>query len=329
MKTINTTNVNINNSLSHLEALLKQREEMQKKISALDAEIKETRKTIEVKRAVLALQEEYAAKAAALKKEYDDKIKALVGDDNTPGPDPQPESPKPQAKASVKETVAPKAAPVAKKVEEKKPATAPAVKAEAKPAEAPKTVAPAPKKEEKVASATATPSEKKEAAKAHNKSQFLHEISIDDFQKVINNISKEEAGEAILHATLDGTKEQFATLSNAILYGYQCGVKKFWFTYSEPEYLDAVSEEMAAVLEAGQKYGFTIKVTQRRATSAAKADAPQSVKTQRESSAKADRAAAAAPKASEKKQKAMAVNPDGFRAWTLANAAVVDGSDEI
>ena len=146
---------------------------------------------------------------------------------------------------------------------------------------------------------------------------------------MINNISKEEAGEAILHATLDGTKEQFAALSNAILYGYQCGVKKFWFTYSEPEYLDAVSEEMAAVLEAGQKYGFTIKVTQRRVTSAAKADAPQSVKTQGESSAKADRTAAAAPKASEKKQKAMAVNPDGFRAWTLANAAVVDGSDEI
>lgn len=310
MKNINLSNINVNNSIAHLNALTKQREELVKKLAAIDEEIKETRKTIEVKQAVLKLQKEYADKAAALKKEYDDKIKALVGNDNTPDPTPAPESPKPQAKAPVKET-------------------APAVKVEAKSAEAPKATASAPKKEEKVAKATATPSEKKEAVKAHNKSQFLHEITIDDFQKVINNISKEEAGEAILHATLDGTKEQFAALSNAILYGYQCGVKKFWFTYSEPEYLDAVSEEMAAVLEAGQKYGFTIKVTQRRVTSAAKADAPQSVKTQGESSAKADRTAAAAPKASEKKQKAMAVNPDGFRAWTLANAAVVDGSDEI
>lgn len=318
-------NINLNNTKSHLEALLKQREEMAKKLATLDTEIKKTKKLLVTKEQVLKLQKEYADKATALKKEYDAKMQALIGEGITSDSDPQPESPKPAPKAMVKETVASKAAPVAKKVEEKKPATAPAAKAEAKPAEVPKAAAPVEKKE----AVNATPSEKKEAVKAHNKSRFLHEITIDDFQKVINNISKEEAGEAILHATLDGTKEQFATLSNAILYGYQCGVKKFWFTYSELEYLDAVSEEMAAVLEAGQKYGFTIKVTQRRATSAAKADAPQSVKTQGESSAKADRTAAAAPKASEKKQKAMAVNTDGFRAWTLSNAAVVDGSDEI
>ena len=317
INTINVQNVNVNNTIAHLNALTKQREEIVKKLAAIDTEIKETRKTIEVKQAVLKLQKEYADKAAALKKEYDNKIKALVGDDNTSDPTPAPESPKPAPKAMVKETVAPKAAPVAKKVEEKKPATAPAAKAEAKPAEVPKAAAPVEKKATptpKKVTVNATPSEKKEAAKAHNKSQFLHEITVDNFQRVINGIKKEEAVEAILHATLDGTKEQFATLSNAILYGYQCGVKKFWFTYSEPEYLDAVSEEMAAVLEAGQKYGFTIKVTQRRVTSAAKADAPQSVKTQGASSAKADRTAAAAPEASEKKQKAMAVNPDGFRA---------------
>lgn len=330
MKNINLSNINVNNSIAHLNALTKQREELVKKLAAIDEEIKEARKAIEVKQAVLKLQKEYADKAAALKKEYDNKIKALVGNDNTPDPTPAPESPKPQAKASVKETVAPKAAPVAKKVEEKKPATAPAVKAEAKTAEAPKTVAPAPKKEEKVAKTTATPSEKKEEVKAHNKSQFLHEIAVDNFQKVINGIAKEEAAEAILHATLDGTKEQFAVLGNAVIYGFQNGIRKFWFTYSAPELLDAVSEEMAVVLEAAQKYGFIVKVTPRHCTaSAAKADAPQSVKTQRGSSAKADRTAAAAPKASEKKQKVMAVNPDGFRAWTLANAAVVDGSDEI
>lgn len=325
-------NINLNNTKSHLEALLKQREEMAKKLATLDTEIKKTKKLLATKEQVLKLQKEYADKATALKKEYDAKMQALIGEGITSDSDPQPESPKPAPKAMVKETVAPKAAPVAKKVEEKKPATAPAAKAEAKPAEVPKAAAPVEKKATptpKKVTVNATPSEKKEVAKAHNKSQFLHEITVDNFQRVINGIKKEEAVEAILHATLDGTKEQFATLSNAILYGYQCGVKKFWFTYSEPEYLDAVSEEMAAVLEAGQKYGFTIKVTQRRVTSAAKADAPQSVKTQGTSSAKADRTAAAAPEASEKKQKAMAVNPDGFRAWTLANAAVVDGSDEI
>lgn len=331
MKTINTTNVNINNSLSHLEALLKQREEMQKKISALDAEIKETRKTIEIKRAVLALQKEYADKAAALKEEYEDKIKALVGDDNTSDPTPAPESPKPAPKASVKETVAPKTAPVEKKAEEKKPAQAPAAKAEAKPAEAPKTVAPAPKKEEKVAKTTATPSEKKEEVKAHNKSQFLHEIAVDNFQKVINGIAKEEAAEAILHAQIDGTKEQFAALGNAVIYGYQNGIRKFWFTYSVPEVLDAVSEEMAAILEAGEHYGFTVKVTQRNVI-APKGEA-QNIAAPAASSAKvAAPKATAAPKASQapaKKQKVMAVNPDAFRAWTLMNAVPVDGDDAI
>lgn len=330
MKNINLSNINVNNSIAHLNALTKQREELVKKLAAIDEEIKEARKTIEVKQAVLKLQKEYVDKAAALKKEYDDKIKALVGNDNTPDPTPAPESPKPQTKAPVKET-----AFAVKKAEEKKPAQAPAVKVEAKSAEAPKAAliekkvaVSAPKKEEKVAKTTATPSEKKEEVKAHNKSQFLHEITVDNFQRVINGIKKEEAVEAILHAQINGTKEQFAALANAVIYGYQNGVKKFWFTYSEPEFLDAVSEEMAAVLEAAQRFGFIVKVTQHRVAPATKAEKPQSVKTQRQNSAKADRTAVAAPKASAKK-KVMAVNPDGFRAWTLANAAVVDGSDEI
>ena len=287
MKTINTINVqnvNVNNSVAHLNALTKQREELVKKLAAIDAEIKETRKTIEVKQAVLKLQKEYADKAAALKKEYDNKIKALVGDD-TPDPDPQPESPKPEVKSPAKETVSAPTAP-AKKAESAP--KAPAAKAESKDA--------AKKAEPKAAPAQA-------GAKAHNKSQFLHEINVDSFQKTINSIPKEEAGEAILHAALDGSKEQFAALANAVLYGYQNGVKKFWFTYSEPEFLDAVSEEMAAVLEAGQRFGFIVKVTQRCTAPAAKAEAPQNVKAQGESSAKADRTSATAPKAFGKKQK--------------------------
>lgn len=316
MKTINTNNVNINNSIAHLEALLKNREELVKKLAALDEEIKETRKIIEVKQAVLKLQKEYADKAAALKKEYDAKIKALVGDDNTPDPTPAPESPKSAPKAPAKETTAPKAAPVAKKTEEKKPAQAPAAKAEAKPTEAPKAAL----------AAAAAPSEKKEEVKAHNKSQFLHEINVENFQKVINKIPKEEAADAILCVQINGTKEQFATLGNAVIYGYQNGIRKFWFTYSAPELLDAVSEEMDEVLKAAALYGFTVKVTQRAV--APKEQAAQNVAAPAASSAKADRTQAAAPKASQK-QEAPADNPDAFRAWTLRNATPVDGDDEI
>lgn len=289
MKTINTNNVNVNNSIAHLEALLKNREELVKKLASLDTEIKETRKTIEVKQAVLKLQKEYADKAAALKKEYDNKIKALVGDDNTPDPTPAPESPKPAQKVPAKETIAPKAAaPVEKKA------------------------APAPKKEE---------------VKTHNKSQFLHEINVNHFQKVINEIPKEEAAEAILHAQINGTKEQFTTLGNAVIYGYQNGIRKFWFTYSAPELLDAVSEEMGEVLKAAALYGFTVKVTQRDAAS--KAQTTQNVAAPAASSVKvAAPKAAAAPKASQK-QEAPADNSDAFRAWTLCNATPVDGDDEI
>ena len=314
ISTINVQNVNVNNSVAHLNALTKQREELVKKLAAIDAEIKETRKTIEVKQAVLKLQKEYADKAAVLKKEYEAKIKALVGDDNALDPTPAPESPKSAPKVPAKETAAPKAAPVAKKAEEKKST------------EAPKTAAPAPKKEEKVAKTTATPSEKKEAVKAHNKSQFLHEITVDNFQKVINGIPKEEAAEAILHAKINGTKEQFATFGNAVIYGYQNGIRKFWFTYSAPELLNTVSEEMGEILEAGERYGFTVKVTQRAATP--KTQATQNVTAPAASSAKADHAQAIAPKASQK-QETPADNPDAFRPWTLSNAIVVDGSDEI
>ena len=301
MKNINLNN--INNSVAHLEALLKNREELAKKLAAIDEEIKETRKTIEVKQAVVKLQKEYADKAAALKKEYDNKIKALVGD-NTPDPEPQPESPEPAPKAPAKETAAPKAtAPVEKKA------------------------APAPKKEEKVASATAAPSEKKEEVKAHNKSQFLHEVSVDNFQGVINKIPKEEAAEAILCAQINGTKEQIATLGNAVIYGYQNGIRKFWLTYSEPELLDAVSEEMGEILEVAERYSFTVKVTQR--TAVQQAQATQNVAAPAASSVKVVAPkAAAAPKASQE-QEAPADNPDTFRAWTLCNATPVDGDDEI
>lgn len=327
-------NINLNNTKSHLEALLKQREEMAKKLATLDTEIKKTKKLLATKEQVLKLQKEYADKATALKKEYDAKMQALIGEGITSDSDPQPESPKPAPKAMVKETVAPKAAPVAKKVEEKKPATAPAAKAEAKPAEVPKAAAPVEKKATptpKKVTVNATPSEKKEAAKAHNKSQFLHEIAVDNFQKVINGIAKEEAAEAILHAQIDGTKEQFAALGNAVIYGYQNGIRKFWFTYSVPEVLDAVSEEMAAILEAGEHYGFTVKVTQRNVI-APKGEA-QNIAAPAASSAKvAAPKVTAAPKASQapaKKQKVMAVNPDAFRAWTLMNAVPVDGDDAI
>lgn len=306
MKNINLNNINVNNTKSHLEALLKQREELAKKLAALDAEIKETKKLLATKEQVLKLQAEYAAKVAALKKEYDAKMQALIGEDITP--DPQPESPKPAPKAQVKETAAPKAAPVAKKAEEKKPAQTPAAKAEAKPIEAPK--------------AAPAPSEKKETVKTHNKSQFLREIAVDNFQKVINEIPKEEAADVILHAQINGTKEQLATLGNAVIYGYQNGIRKFWFTYSTPELLNAVSEEMGEVLKAAALYGFTVKVTQR--VVAPKAQAAQNVAALAASSAKADRTQAAAPK-----QEAPADNPDAFRAWTLCNATPVDGDDEI
>lgn len=313
MKNINLNNVNVNNTKSHLNALLKQREEVAKKLAALDAEIKETKKLLATKEQVLKLQAEYAAKADALKKEYDAKMQALIGEDITP--DPQPESPKPAPKAQPKETAAPKAAPVAKKAEEKKST------------EAPKTAAPAPKKEEKVAKTTATPSEKKEEVKAHNKSQFLHEVSVDNFQEVINKIPKEEAAEAILCAQINGTKEQIATLGNAVIYGYQNGIRKFWLTYSEPELLDAVSEEMGEILEVAERYSFTVKVTQR--TAAPQAQATQNIAAPAASSAKVVAPkAAAAPKASQK-QEAPADNPDAFRAWTLCNATPVDGDDEI
>lgn len=307
MKNINLNNINVNNTKSHLEALLKQREEVAKKLASLDAEIKETKKLLATKEQVLKLQAEYAAKAAALKKEYDAKMQALIGEGITP--DPQPESPKPAPKAQPKETTAPKAAPVAKKAEEKKPAQTPAAKAEAKPAEAP------------TAAAVPAPSEKKEEVKAHNKSQFLHEINVDNFQKVINKIPKEEAAEGILHAQINGTKEQFATLGNAVIYGYQNGVRKFWFTYSAPELLNAVSEEMGEILKAAALYGFTVKVTQRAATT--KAQAAKNVDAPAASSVKADRTQAAP------KQEVPADNPDAFRAWTLRNATPVDGDDEI
>ena len=287
MKNINLNNVNVNNTKSHLNALLKQREEVAKKLAALDAEIKETKKLLATKEQVLKLQAEYAAKADALKKEYDAKMQALIGEDITP--DPQPESPKPAPKAPAKETAAPKAtAPVEKK---------------------------------------AAPSEKKEEVKAHNKSQFLHEVSVDNFQEVINKIPKEEAAEAILCAQINGTKEQIATLGNAVIYGYQNGIRKFWLTYSEPELLDAVSEEMGEILEVAERYSFTVKVTQRDAAS--KAQATQNVAAPAASSAKVVAPkAAAAPKASQK-QEAPADNPDAFRAWTLCNATPVDGDDEI
>lgn len=287
MKNINLNNVNVNNTKSHLNALLKQREEVAKKLAALDAEIKETKKLLATKEQVLKLQAEYAAKADALKKEYDAKMQALIGEDITP--DPQPESPKPAPKAPAKETAAPKAtAPVEKK---------------------------------------AAPSEKKEEVKAHNKSQFLHEVSVDNFQEVINKIPKEEAAEAILCAQINGTKEQIATLGNAVIYGYQNGIRKFWLTYSEPELLDAVSEEMGEILEVAERYSFTVKVTQR--TAAPQAQATQNVAAPAASSAKVVAPkAAAAPKASQK-QEAPADNPDAFRAWTLCNATPVDGDDEI
>lgn len=318
MKNINLNNINVNNTKSHLEALLKQREEMAKKIAALDAEIKETKKLLATKEQVLKLQAEYAAKAAALKKEYDAKMQALIGEDITP--DPQPESPKPAPKAQPKETAAPKtAAPVEKKAEEKKPVVTPAAKAEAKPAEAPK-AAPAPKK---IVSSKPASSEKKAEARS------VVKITADNYQRAINGIDKAKAASTVVTAEFDGNKEQFMMLVKATVYAFQNGIGKIELTYHDDAAVAGLSEEIALLLKYAQQYGISVSIR-------------ESHRVQTKKTASAPKAAPA-PKVEEApKAKAQGTNStktdntateeetsDAFRAWTLSQACVVDGDDEI
>lgn len=320
MKNINLNNINVNNSVAHLEALLKNREELAKKLAAIDEEIKEIRKTIEVKQAVVKLQKEYADKAAALKKEYDAKIKALVGDDNTSTPDPQPESPKPAPKAQPKETTAPKAAPVAKKAEEKKPAQAPAARAEAKPTEAPK-AAPAPKK---VVSSKPASSQKKTV-----EARSVVKVTADNYQQVINSVDKAKAASTIMTADFSGDEAEFMMLVKAAVYAFQNGIAKTELVYHDPAAVERCSKEIALLLKYAQTYGISVSIRESHRGAAKKSTvAPK---------------AAPAPKTEEApKVKAQGTNPakadntateeetsDAFRAWTLSQACVVDGDDEI
>lgn len=318
MKTINLSNVNVNNTKSHLNALLKQREEVAKKLAALDAEIKETKKLLATKEQVLKLQAEYAAKADALKKEYDAKMQALIGEDITP--DPQPESPKPAPKAQSKETAAPKAAPVAKKAEEKKPAQAPAARAEAKPTEAPK-AAPAPKK---VVSSKPVSSEKKAV-----EARFVVKVTADNYQQVINSVDKAKAASTIMTADFSGNETEFMMLVKAVVYAFQNGIAKTELVYHDPAAVERCSKEIALLLKYAQTYGISVSIGESHRGAAKKSTvAPK---------------AAPAPKAEEApKAKAQGTNPakadntateeetsDAFRAWTLSQACVVDGDDEI
>lgn len=306
MKNINLNNINVNNSVAHLEALLKNREELAKKLAAIDEEIKETRKTIEVKQAVVKLQKEYADKAAALKKEYDAKIKALVGDDNTSAPDLQPESPKP--------------APVAKKAEEKKPAQAPAARAEAKPTEAPK-AAPAPKK---VVSSKPASSQKKTV-----EARSVVKVTADNYQQVINSVDKAKAASTIMTADFSGDEAEFMMLVKAAVYAFQNGIAKTELVYHDPAAVERCSKEIALLLKYAQTYGISVSIRESHRGAAKKSTvAPK---------------AAPAPKTEEApKVKAQGTNPakadntateeetsDAFRAWTLSQACVVDGDDEI
>lgn len=316
MKNINLNNINVNNTKSHLEALLKQREEVAKKLSALDAEIKETKKLLATKEQVLKLQAEYAAKVAALKKEYDAKMQALIGEDITP--DPKPESPKPQPKAPAKETAAPKTALTAKKAEEKKSVQAPAVKAEAKSAEAPKAAAPAPKKEVKIAkTTTATPSEKKVEARS------VVKVTADNYQRVINGIDKAKATSTVVTAEFDGSKEQFMMLVKATVYAFQNGIGKIELTYHDDAAVAGLSEEIALLLKYAQQYGISVSIREshrvqtKKATPAPKTAPAPKAKAQGTNSAKADNTATEEE------------TSDAFRAWTLSQACVVDGDDEI
>lgn len=297
-------NVNINNTVAHIEALTKQREEMVKKLAALDKEIAEAKQLLAKKEQALKLQEEYKVKAKALKDEYDAKIAALLGDDVAP-----------ESSAKAVEAPAAKTAPKAE------PAPTPAAKAEPKKAaEAPKAT-PAPKK---VVSSKPASSEKK-AVEAHS----VVKVTADNYQQVINSVDKAKAASTIMTADFSGDETEFMMLVKAAVYAFQNGIAKTELVYHDPAAVECCSKEIALLLKYAQTYGISVSIRESHRGAAKKSTvAPK---------------AAPAPKAEEApKAKAQGTNPakadntateeetsDAFRAWTLSQACVVDGDDEI
>lgn len=291
-------NVNINNTVAHIEALTKQREEMVKKLAALDKEIAEAKQLLVKKEQALKLQEEYKVKAKALKDEYDAKIAALLVDDVAP------ESPVKAVEA-----------PAAKTAPKAEPAPTPVAKAEPKKAaEAPK-AAPAPKK---IVSSKPASSEKK-AVEARS----VVKVTADNYQSVINSVDKAKAASTIVTADFSGDEAEFMMLVKATVYAFQNGIGKIELVYHDPAAVQSCNKEIALLLQYAQQYGIPVslreshRVQTKKAAPAPKAEEAPKAKAQGTNSAKADNTATEEE------------TSDAFRAWTLSQACVVDGDDEI